>query len=302
MTETTPMTEITQYRIDEPSLRPHLLRMLRSEYRKVTSTKTWWLFLIGILATTGIALLINIRNAVDAINNVGFGVDDNGTPLTVASALNAHAPDVYTSGQYFGGLFVMLLAILMITNEYYHQTATSTFLASPRRSGVVVSKFLMAMIVALAVWVVTTAVNLIFGAAYLRDAAGDSGLGEWSTQRSILINLLMFALWAVFGVGIGALLRSQIGATVTSSLLYTIGVYGALLVVALIHELIWKSDNAWKLLVVYPGFAAQIAESPATTILPSGHVEWWVGVIVMLAYGLGMAIIGTLILRKRDIS
>jgi ABC-type transport system involved in multi-copper enzyme maturation permease subunit len=298
------MTEITQYRIDEPPVRPHLLRMLRSEYRKVTSTKTWWLFGIGVLATTGIALLINVRNALDAINNVGFGAaNEDGTPATVGSALAVHAPDVYTSGQYFGGLFVMLLAILLITNEYYHQTATSTFLASPRRTGVVASKFLMAMIAAFAVWVVTSAIDIVIGSAYLRDAAGDSGLGAWSAQRSIVINLLMFALWGVFGVGIGALLRSQIGATVTATLLYTVGVYGAVVVVALIRELIYKSDGAWQLLVLYPGFAAQIAETPANTILPSGqHVQWWIGVIVMLAYGLGMATIGTLILRKRDVS
>lgn len=299
------MIDMTQPSLaDGLAPRAHLGRLLRSEYRKMTSTRTWWLFGIGLLATTGIALLINLRNALDTINNVGFGAsNEDGTLATASSALADHAPDVYTSGQYFGGLFVMLLAILMITNEYYHQTATSTFLATPRRTSVVVSKFAMAMVAAASVWVLTTAIDVAFGAAFLGDAAGDTGLGAWSVQRAILINLLMFGLWGVFGVGVGALLRSQIGATVTASLLYTIGVYGAFLVVALIHELVYKSEGAWKLLVAYPGFAAQIAETPSTTELPSGqHVAWWIGVIVMLVYGLGMATIGTLVLRKRDIA
>ena len=55
----------------------------------------------------------------------------------------AQAANIYTSGQFFGVLFVSLLGILLITNEYYHQTATTTFLTTPHRSRVVAAKLVI---------------------------------------------------------------------------------------------------------------------------------------------------------------
>lgn len=276
----------------EPGLRIHLGHLLRSERIKMTSTKTWWLFGIGILGATALALLVNCLSANS--DHVG---------QLSQPGIDQRAANIYTSGQYFGGLFVVLLAILLITNEYYHQTATSTFLATPRRTSVVLSKFVMAMLAAAVVWLVTTAINLFVGYLFLRYEGVGPALGEWPVQRAILINLLMFALWGVFGIGLGALLRSQIGATVTAALLYTIGIYAAFAVFALLRTYVFHTDQVWKGVVLIPAIAAQIAESPDSVSLPGNvHVTWWWGVVVMLAYGVIMAVVGTLILRKRDIS
>jgi ABC-2 type transport system permease protein len=269
----------------------HLGRLLRSERIKMTSTKTWWLFGIGVVVATGLALLINCAEA-------------NGENVQTASEskVEDHVANILTSGQYFGGLFVMLLAILLITNEYYHQTATSTFLATPRRTSVVVSKFVMAMGAAAVVWLLTTLLSLAFGGLWLSSQGVGLHLSAWTVQRSILINLLLFALWGVFGIGIGALIRSQIGATVTAVLLYTIGFYAAYAVTAVLANFVFHTDTVYKSLVLVPAVAAQIAETKVFT-LPSGQtVAWWVGVIVMVAYGVIMGLIGTLILRKRDVS
>jgi len=280
-------------------------RLLRSEYRKLTSTNTWWVYGLGLLATTAFALLINVNSAVDDMGVAATGQLDTptGQRATVGYELAQHAPDVYTSGQFFGGLFVMLLSILMITNEYHHQTATATFLATPRRDRVVASKLVMSMLVAAGAWLVVTVLDVAVGAPTLSAHAGDTGLGLWAAQRAIVVNLLVLALWGLFGVGLGALLRSQVGATVTAAVLYSVGVYGAFLVIAAIRELVYHSDSVWRLLVAYPYFAAQIAAAPGSTNLPNGqHVGWWVGVLVMLAYGVGMGAIGTAIMRRRDVS
>ena len=58
--------------------------------------------------------------------------------------IGGQAANIFTSGQYFGGLFVLLLGILLITNEYYHQTATATFLTTPHRTKVIVAKLITA--------------------------------------------------------------------------------------------------------------------------------------------------------------
>ena len=107
-------------------------------------------------------------------------------------------------------------------------------------------------------------------------------------QRAIGINLLMFALWGVFGIGIGALLRSQIGATVTATLLYTIGTYAALLVFAVIRRFVFETDAVFQGMVIVPSIAAQVAEGSKDITMPGDQIPaWWVGVLVMLAYGIG---------------
>jgi ABC-type transport system involved in multi-copper enzyme maturation permease subunit len=282
-----------------------LTRLLRSERRKLTSTKTWWLFGIAILVTSGLTLAINIGGA-DSDFHSG-AVTDDGTAVSLpptADSVARHAANVFTSGQYFGALFVMLLAILMITNEYYHQTATSTFLATPRRTSVIVSKFVMAMLAAGSVWLVTTLIDLAGGAYFFSTQDVGNPLGTWTVQRAILVNLLMFALWGVFGIGLAALLRSQIGATVTAALLYTIGLYAAVVVFAVIRQFVYHHDVVWKAMVLVPAIAAQVAEGSSNLPMPDNQAPppWWSGVIVMLAYGTIMAVVGTLILRKRDIS
>ncbi len=273
----------------------HLGHLLRSERIKMLSTNTWWLFSIGVLVTTGLAILVNI----------GMADGDLTSPHTVATphAVAAEAANIFTSGQYFGGLFVMLLGILLITNEYYHQTATMTFLATPRRTYVIVGKFVTAVLVAAIVWVVTTALDIAFGSIFFAQTGFDSHLGDWSVQRAIAINLLMFALWGVFGIGIGALLRSQIGATVTATLLYTIGTYAALVVFAVIRRFVFETDAVFRGMVIVPSIAAQVAEGSKDITMPSDQIPaWWVGVLVMLGYGAVTAVIGTLILRRRDVS
>jgi ABC-type transport system involved in multi-copper enzyme maturation permease subunit len=273
----------------------HLDRLLRSERIKMMSTNTWWLFGLGVLVTTGLALLVNIGMADSDLTSP----DALATPRAVAD----EAANIFTSGQYFGGLFVMLFGILLITNEYYHQTATMTFLATPRRTYVIVGKFVTAVLAATVVWVVTTALDLAFGSIFFADTGFASHLGDWTVQRAIVINLLMFALWSVFGIGIGALLRSQIGATVTATLLYTIGAYAALLVFVVIRVYVITTDAVFRGLVVVPSIAAQVAEGSKDLAIPRGQTpSWWVGVLVMLGYGVGMAVIGTVILRRRDVS
>jgi ABC-2 type transport system permease protein len=283
----------------------HLRRQLRAEHRKLTTTRIWWQFAIGVAATTGLGLLLSVGTTDDALHHGGKGAPPHGfadVSTAPAHLVASFATDIFTSGQFFGGMFATLLAVLLITNEYRYQTAATTFLANPRRTTVIVSKFLMAMIAATAVWALSTAIDLAVGTYYFSSQNLSSQLVSWTVQRAILVNLMVFALWGVFGLGIGVLLRSQIAATVITVLLYTIGVYGALGVVATIQRFVYHHDSVAAWIVLYPGYAAQVATDPHSTNLPDVSVPWWVGALVMLGYGLVMAAIGTIVLRRRDIT
>ncbi len=282
---------------------PVATHLIRSEYLKIRSTNTWWLFLLGSILMTGLALLVNCLQAYYYLKSNGPGADASASDRAQYLLLRnevTQAANVFTSGQFFGGLFVMVLAILMITNEYHHQTATSTFLTTPHRTSVVLAKFVTAMIASVFFWIIITALDLVVGSIFFRAEGLPTHLGDWDVIRAILINLAVFALWAVFGVGLGVLIRSQIGATVTATLAYVVGTQVAFIITFLIHQFWIKKDWVLTLQVLVPARAAEIAISP-TKLYEQSPPEW-VGAAVLVGYGILLALIGTSLMRRRDIS
>jgi hypothetical protein len=71
------------------------------------------------------------------------------------------ATTLYTSGQFLGVLLVMLLGAILVTTEFQHLTATTTFLVTPVRERVVLAKLGAAVLLGLAFWLGTTLLNLI---------------------------------------------------------------------------------------------------------------------------------------------
>jgi ABC-type transport system involved in multi-copper enzyme maturation permease subunit len=282
--------------------------LIRGELLKIRTTNTWWLFGLGILGFTALALLINCivaNETLDAPPPDVTGLDPEEAAQSQAnfaaqSSVIRQAANIYTSGQFFGGLFVLLLGMLLITNEFYHQTATATFLTTPHRSAVVTAKLITAMAFAAFFWLIITGIDVAVGAIFLNSQGYSPSLGEWEVQRAILFNLLVFMLWAILGVGFGALIRNQVGAVVTGAALYLIGTQIAQAVFFLIYEFVIKEDWVLTSMVVVPAVAAQILTSP-NELYPEAP-EYWVGGIVMLAYGAIAGLVGTLIMRTRDIS
>jgi len=282
--------------------------LIRGELLKIRTTNTWWLFGLGIIGFTALALLINCIVANETLGAAPPDVAsmspqeaaDAQATFAAQSQVITQAANIYTSGQFFGGLFVLLLGMLLITNEFYHQTATATFLTTPHRTAVVTAKLITGVAFAAAFWIIITAIDLTVGAIFLNSQGYSPSLGEWDVQRAILFNLLVFVLWAILGVGFGALIRNQVGAVVTGTLLYLIGTQLAQAVFYLVHEYVIKEDWVLTSMVVVPAVAAQVLVSPVE-LYPESP-EYWVGGIILLAYGLVAGAVGTYIMRVRDIS
>ncbi len=284
-----------------------MTRLLRSELLKIRTTNTWWLFGLASILTTALALVINCAQAHFFLNERLDIPPD--TPPDQAERMResfeaqhqvlTQATTVFTSGQLFGCLFVAILGVLLITNEYHHQTATATYLATPHRTKVVVAKILTAISVAAFFWLITTVIDIIAGAIFFKVEGFPSHLGDWEVTRAILLNLMAYAIWAVFGVGFGALIRSQLAATITLSVLYLIGMQVAQILFFLLHQWI-KKDWVLTAQVLVPSTASQIMLSPVK-LFPESPPQW-AGAAVLVAYGLVAGLIGTLILRKRDVS
>ncbi|WP_238016834.1 ABC transporter permease subunit [Dactylosporangium sp. AC04546] len=300
------------------------MRLIRAELIKLRTTNMWWIFLLCSLAFTGIALLLNAAQADSQLND-SFVTQEPPPGMSDADRAQfeeyqrqeqeriaaAHsgaglakiAANVYTSGQFFGLMLVMLMAILLITNEFYHQTATATFLATPKRTKVIVAKLVTASIMGFGFWLLTTVISVIVGMLFFSSEGVGNSLSHWTAQQAILLNLLVYVLWAIFGIGIGVLLRSQLGATITAAVVYTIGTYAALIVLALIHEYLIKEDWVFESAVYIPPLASQhVVGSLASQLGDTDLPPRWAGAVVLIAWAVILGTIGTLITRKRDVA
>ncbi len=302
-----------------PDPGPAPLRLIRSELIKIRSTNVWWLFGIGVVLFTALALVVWTLIGNSQIDTAAAAGNDVFTPSqgTDAAQIAAErqqfavehdlsrtlisvAAQIYTSGQFFGLMFVMLIGTVLITNEFFHQTATTTFLATPHRTAVILSKLATAMLAAAFFWIFTTVLSLATGAIFLSAKGYGTQLDQWPVLRAILFNGLAYALWGVLGVGLGVLIRSQIGAVLVGSISYVAGTFLIQPIVFLIYTFLIKKTWVLTAMVAWPAIASGIMISPedAYPYAP----DWWVGGLVLVGYSVLFGAIGTLITRRRDIS
>ena len=276
------------------------MKLIGAELLKIRTTSTWWIFTLIMLPLWALAVLYNwgtanITSNVDTAN--GDVPADQAELVRVAGEAVNVATTMYTSGQFLSVLLVMLLGAIIVTNEFFHLTATTTFLVTPHRERVVLAKLAAAVLLGLLFWLITTVLNLIVVPFILNSLDIPAQLGEPAIWRAIGLNALAFGLWAIVGVGAGVLIRSQLGATLTLSIGYVIGTFGGSLVFFLLSE--YVADWFSKLQVLVPTTASQLMISG--TELP-GNPPRWVGAAVLIGYAVVTGVLGTAIMKRRDIS
>lgn len=111
----------------------------------------------------------------------------------------------------FGVPMLMVLASMVVTSEYRSGTINATFIATPNRTSVLLSKVVViscfSALLAGITTVAATVVGRAFGAEAVTIAAPVSG--TWRMAAAVAVYA---ALAAMLGVGVGALLRSGPGA------------------------------------------------------------------------------------------
>jgi ABC-2 type transport system permease protein len=276
------------------------MNLLRAELLKIRTTSTWWVFGIITVPLWALALLFNWGTSSLTSR---AGAETGGDPSLRAEQVRAAgeavniAANLYTSGQFFGVLIVLMLSAIVVTNEFFHLTATTTFLVTPIRERVILAKLGACVLVGLVFWLAMTVLNLIVAPFMLDQLHVGAHLGDPAIWRAIGLNALAFALWAVLGVGAGVLIRSQLAATITLSITYLVGSSAA----GIAFTLLAAQFGDWvaKLQVIVPTSASELMI--AGTDLP-GNPPRWVGAAVLIGYAVVMGLIGTAITRRRDIS
>jgi len=279
-----------------------LVRLVRAEFMKIRTTDTGWLFLIGFIVFTALALTIN-----------GFGSHYQLHPqqglVSPAQALaqEAHfrspagvaaiAASMMTSGQLFAVLFALLLGVLIVTSEFANQTAAVTFVTVPHRTTVIKAKVAAAACCGALFWLVGTVIAAVATPLFLYTQHISTSLAGWTVARSVLLNLVAFVAWGVFGLGLGAVLRSQMASVIGAVVVYA-GSFGTILVFTVLYNLF---HQGWMLgaPVIGPAVASEvmITSGPAFPYAPPA----WVGGIIMIGYTVALVAGGIALTKRRDV-
>lgn len=173
------------------------INSVRAEWQKLTSTKSFW-WTTGLIVGFAVlfAIIIN-RNLQDT----PFGPPEVTADLAVAGLKS------------FSFLVFVIQAIMVVTSEYRHNLQVTTFLATPKRTVVMLAKlFLYSVFTALVTFLT---ILLCF---YLAKAVapGDAGaaLDVWkddAARRLMWVLPLTNVLLVVFSQGISWLLRHTAG-------------------------------------------------------------------------------------------
>ena len=148
---------------------------LRSELRKITTTRLWWLLAIVMFAYMAV---------LGAVMAFSFTVDADGDSMAVGLASGgvldgqAVAQAVYTLGNSLGYVFPLVIGALAMTSEFRHQTITPTLLHEPRRSVMLAAKLVSHLLLGIVYGVVGTAGAVAMGAPLLAFAGDGTFLSD----------------------------------------------------------------------------------------------------------------------------
>jgi ABC-2 type transport system permease protein len=112
------------------------------------------------------------------------------------------------------GVFSALAGIMLVTSEYRHGTIRPTFLFTPRRSRVIGAKLAAGLLAGIGFGVVGEGLGFAIGYACLAGRGIDYALNGGQTTLLLLGTLAGVALWGALGVGIGTIVRNQVGAII----------------------------------------------------------------------------------------
>lgn len=223
-------------------------------------------------------------------------------------------------------LLALVLGVLIITGEYRHKTVTPTFLAEPRRGRVVLAKLEVAFGGGILLGALTMLIGLVLGLILvglkvhscltvsgfqLKTLQVQQGMSKaacsaqhglyfvasshdmWHDWSRVAPGVILgTGLFAIYGLGLGALLKNQVVAIVVG--------LGFTLVVETIVGAIWPGIGEY-----LPGEAATALEDAGRTTIggvTTRLLPWWGGAVMLVVYGVVLAVVGTLTTLRSDVT
>jgi hypothetical protein len=166
-------------------------RALRAELIKLSTTRTF-LALVGSAVALSLLVVVLITTLSDNL----VGEDLRGAFSSDAS-----------------GLFIMLLGAIGMAGEWRHRTIASTVLSIPHRLRLLGAKFIAYAAAGVLLSLAVNVAIMLVGSVIL-SSRGEETLPFADLVDVLWRNLVVAALYAAIGVGVGALVRNPAGAIV----------------------------------------------------------------------------------------
>lgn len=246
--------------------------LLRSELFKARTTSTYLQMLGWMIALT--ALIVGLHDF--SLQAHLLGARENQLK-------------VFGWGTSIGALFAALLGTMSVTSEIRYGTIRPTFLATPHRTRVIAAKVAASALAGLVVGLLAEALAAGIGSAGLAARGIRIALSLGDFAQLLAGGAVAAALWAAIGVGIGALVRNQVGAVV--------GLCVWLLLIE--TTLIGNVPSAGKFA---PGATAGALAGAIQTQAASSLVAPMIGGFLLAAYAATAATAGSILIARRDVS
>ncbi len=173
-----------------------MIAQTRAELLKVRSTRTTLGLALGMLAL--VLLFVGLTGLLGSADSLSTKEDQR---------------QLFAIGS-FAGVFAALAGVLLVTSEYRFGTIRPTFLFTPKRSRVLGAKLIASLAAGLVFGVVGVGVGLAVGSVILsgRDISAVLSGGELALLAGG--QLAAIALWGAIGVGLGMIVRNQVGSVI----------------------------------------------------------------------------------------
>ncbi len=258
-------------------------RAIKAEIRKLFTVRLWWGMAIAVVViAAGLAALF--AGVIEKNDNSSYDI----------------ARTAYTAGAGFGYLLLLVIGIMTIGMEYRHKTITSALLATPNRVNLIMAKVVALIVFGVLYGVLYVLAALAGGAAVLASRGVAIFPQPGDMTRTLLLMLLVLALWALIGLGIGILIPNQVAAIL-------VGVALAFIVEPIVGNILANVSWGEAVSKYFPSRAT-------SAILGAGDGEagsdgggegdllsWWQGSIVLVAYAAIMAGVGTVLTKRKDV-
>jgi ABC-2 type transport system permease protein len=243
---------------------------IRSELMKLRTTRT---FLGIVIATLGLVTLIGGAQAIF-------------DPFDAGSTPGIDLLDVAGLAQ----PFALVLGILAVSTEFRHGTITPTLLATPDRTRLMVAKLSAHLTAGGVLGVVAYALAAVLMSAILPIREISTGISLGDGIEQVVGGIVCIALLAAIGVGVGAIVRNQVGAVI-----------GGLAWMFMIEPLLSAIPTVGKWVEDY-GIGGAIAAVSGSQFEGGADIGQVAGGLLLLGYALALAIAGAVLLKRRDIS
>jgi ABC-2 type transport system permease protein len=240
------------------------MSLLRSEWIKLFTTRTTWVMVgVGLL---GEALFAGLYVGLAPLEDIGE-LEEVATGVGLLLVL------------------MLVLGVLIITTEFRHGTASSTFLVAPKRYPVLAAKLGVGFLVGLLAGLAYVVVNAGLAVPLLSSRGGETpSAGELAEIYAGVV--ISYGLLCAFGLGVGAIVRNQVGAIIAAIAFF--------FVLSPLPELLPGSIGDY--------FPAQAIGSLHGSVEGDANLSQVAGGLVLAAWSLGLLAIGAVLICKRDLS